>query len=539
MTDKMTGGEAMARQLVEEGVTHLFGIPGVQLDYATNGLSKVTDRLRFVPTRHEQTATYAADGYARTTGRVGVGLVVPGPGVLNAGAGLVTSWSVCSKVLLIAGQLPTRGLGKGLGMVHEIPDQSGILRTLSRGAELVTDPDRVPGAIRHAMARLAEGPGPMVVELPPDILSGLTAAELEAVTPAVAAPAGDPALLDDAAARLGAARRPMLVAGGGVVAGEAYQELLALARRLGAPVTTTANGRGAVDDRDPLALLPVAGRDVMADADVVLLVGSRGLTQRGRAFTVAEGATLIHLTLEEKDFGPPRSADVAIAADARAGLAALFQRLDGADRPCWASTEQLAAARAREQASLARLEPQWSYCQALRRAIPDDGILVNELTQVGYVSMVGYPVHHPRSYLWPGFQGTLGYGYPTAIGAKVGNPDRAVVSITGDGGFGYGLAELATAVQERLGVVVVVFSDGAYGNVRRMHQAQFDGVSVGTQLTNPDWVALARSFGADGEQVNDATQLEVALRRAIEADRPALIEVPMPPTPDPWALILG
>jgi acetolactate synthase I/II/III large subunit len=537
MSEKMTGGEAMARQLAAEGVRHIFGIPGVQLDYATNGLSKVTEHIRFIPTRHEQTATYAADGYARTTGRVGVGLVVPGPGVLNAGAGLVTSWSTSSKVLLIAGQIPTRALGHGLGMLHEIPDQSGILATLSRGAELVTDPDRVAGAIRHAMRGLAEGPGPRVVELPPDILSGLTAADLVAVEPAGGPPAGDPADLDAAAEQLVAAQRPVILAGGGAVAADAHDELIALARRLGAPVTTSSNGRGAVDDRDPLALRPVAGREVLARADTVLVVGSRGLTQRGQAVRGAEGATVIHLTLDPADFGPPRSPDLTVTADARAGLAALLDRLGDGDRPCWA--DDLDDVRRREDEALARLEPQWSLCRALRRAIPSDGVLVNELTQVGYVSMVGYPVHRPRTYLWPGFQGTLGYGYPTSLGVKVGNPDRAVVSITGDGGFGYGLSELATAAHEGIAVVVVVFSDGAYGNVQRMHKAQFDGVTLGTELTNPDWVALARAFGIHGETVHGADQLETALGRAIDADRPALIEVPMAPTPDPWGLIVG
>jgi acetolactate synthase-1/2/3 large subunit len=537
MTEKMTGGEAMARQLAHEGVRHIFGIPGVQLDYATNGLSKVTDQIRFIATRHEQTATYAADGYARTTGRVGVGMVVPGPGVLNAGAGLVTSWSTASKVLLIAGQIPTRGIDQHLGMLHEIPEQSAILRTLTRGSELVTDPDRVPGAIRAAMARLADGPGPVAVELPPDILSGLTAVDLVERQPAAAPPAGDPAELDRAAESLLAAQRPMLVAGGGVVAAEAHAELLALARRLGAPVTTTSNGRGAIDDRDPLALRPVAGREVLAEADVVLLVGSRGLTQQGRAVTAAEGSTVIHLTLEEKDFGPPRTPDITVAADAKAGLAALTARIGGTDRACWAG--DLEAVRQREAEAFDRLQPQWSYSQALRRAIPEDGIFVNELTQVGYVSMIGFPVYRPRTYLWPGFQGTLGYGYPTSLGAKVGNPDRPVVCISGDGGFGYGLSELATAANERIAVVVVVFSDGAYGNVQRMHKAQFDGVHLGTELTNPDWVALARAFGIAGERVTDAEQLESAVRRAIDADAPALIEVPMPPTPDPWRLIMG
>lgn len=537
MSEKMTGGEAMARQLAREGVQHIFGIPGVQLDYACNGLAQVTDQIRFIPTRHEQTATYAADGYARTTDRVGVGMVVPGPGVLNAGAGLVTSWSTASKVLLIAGQIPTRGLGRNLGMLHEIPDQSGILRTLSRGSELVTDPDRVPGALRAAMAQLADGPGPVVVELPPDILSGRTAAELLDPQPPHAAPAGDPAALDDAAERLLAAKRPIIVSGGGVLAAHAHDELLALAVRLGAPVTTTSNGRGAIDDRHPLSLRMVAGREVMERADAVLIVGSRGLTQRGRPMSAAEGAAIVHLTLEAKDFSPPRAAEVTIAADAKAGLTALLSRLDGPDRPCW--VDDIDAVRRREAEAIARLEPQWSYCQALRRAIPDDGILVNELTQVGYVAMVGYPVHAPRSYLWPGFQGTLGYGYPTSLGAKVGNPGRAVVSINGDGGFGYGLSELATAAQENIAVVAVVFSDGAYGNVQRMHKAQFDGVHLGTELTNPDWVALGRAFGIASERVTDAAGLERAVAAAIDADRPALIEVPMPPVPDPWGLIIG
>ncbi|MEZ5232360.1 MAG: thiamine pyrophosphate-binding protein [Acidimicrobiales bacterium] len=213
MTEKMTGGEAMARQLAHEGVTHIFGIPGVQLDYATNGLSKVTDRLRFIPVRHEQTATYAADGYARTTGRVGVGLVVPGPGVLNAGAGLVTSWAVCSKVLLIAGQLPTAGWANCSAWCTRSPTR--------RHPAHPVPPRRArhrsrPGArrLRQAMAALAAGPGPW----------GRAAARCPVRSDRVGsggrwprrfpAPPADAALLDDAAVRLGRAQRPILIAGG-------------------------------------------------------------------------------------------------------------------------------------------------------------------------------------------------------------------------------------------------------------------------------------------------------------------------------------
>ncbi|MEZ5232361.1 MAG: thiamine pyrophosphate-dependent enzyme [Acidimicrobiales bacterium] len=322
------------------------------------------------------------------------------------------------------------------------------------------------------------------------------------------------------------------------MAGDATAAFMALARRLGAPVTTTANGRGALDDRDPLALLPVAGREVMADADVVLLVGSRGMTQRGRPFAAADGATLIHLTLEERDLGAPRSPDVAIVADAAAGLTALLDRLDGPNRGCWASAEQLSAARAGEQEALAKLQPQWSYSQALRRAMPDDAILVNELTQVGYVSMVGFPVHHPRSYLWPGFQGTLGYGYPTALGAKVGNPTGPWCRSTATAASATAWPSWPPPPRNASGWWRWCSATAPTATSSACDQ-QFDGVHLGTELTNPDWVALARSFGVHGERVTDPEGLERAVRDAIDADRPALIEVPMPPTPDPWRLILG
>ncbi|MEL7158141.1 MAG: thiamine pyrophosphate-binding protein [Actinomycetota bacterium] len=230
-TDELTGGQAMARQLAAEGVQHIFGIPGVQLDYASNGLAGVTDRIQFINVRHEQTATYAADGYARSTGRIGVALVVPGPGVLNAGSGLVTALACSSPVLLISGQIPSRGIGQGYGLLHEIPDQSGILETLCRHATLVTDPGQVAGAIHGAMVRLANGPGPVAVELPPDVLSARTeGAAIGPEAPGTPSPGPD-ADLGAVAERLAAAERPVILAGGGARAAEAWDELPALARR--------------------------------------------------------------------------------------------------------------------------------------------------------------------------------------------------------------------------------------------------------------------------------------------------------------------
>lgn len=529
----ITGGESMARQLAAEGVTHIFGIPGVQLDYATNGLSKVRDDITFIATRHEQTATYAADGYYRSTGRIGVGLVVPGPGVLNAGAGLVTALACSSKVLLVSGQIPSRGIGQGLGMVHEIPDQSGILATLCRESTLVEESGGVAGAIHGAMVKLGAGPGPIAVELPPNVLSGQAPSAVIGHESPASPSAGSVTDLEAAAELLAGAERPLIYCGGGAAVSGAWDELARLADTIGAPLTASTNGRGSFDDRHPLAVLPIAGKELMQRTDCMLVVGSRGLDMRSGPLVVAENATTISLNIDPAAFGPPRQFDVTITGDVLTGVAALADRLD--ERAPWA--DDLDDVRARAAERLAPLDPQMSYARALRAAMPDDAVLVNELTQVGYASMVSFPVHAPRSYIYPGYQGTLGYGYPTAIGAAVGNPDRAVVSISGDGGFGYGMSELATAVNYDIPLVGVVFYDNAYGNVQRMHKAQFEGDHYGTELKNPDMVKLAEAFGMAGHRAESPDELETVLGAAIEAREPALIGVPIGLTPDPWGII--
>ena len=535
----VTGGVAMARQLAEEGVTCIFGIPGVQLDYATNGLAQFRDQIRFINTRHEHTTTYAADGYSRSTGRIGVALVVPGPGVLNACAGLVTALATSSKLLLIAGQIPTRGIGLGLGLGHEIPDQSGILETLCRSSTLVTDADQIAGALHGAFVQLANGPGPVAVELPPDILSGRTNGAANGAEPPGTPSPGSDAALALAAERLAEAERPVIYAGGGARAANAWHELPALAEALGAPMVASPNGKGAFDDRHDLATLPLAHHELMWRADCVLIVGSRTVSPRIGALKVHPDAFQIGLNVDEGAFSPPREFDHTILGDARTGVAALTELIvgqTGGAKPCWA--DDLDDIRARGQARLDGLEPQLSYVAALRDAMSDDTCVVDELTQVGYVSRYSFPVHHPRSWLEPGYQGTLGYGYPTAIGAAVGNPDRPVVSITGDGGFGYGMSEMATVMNHDIPLVCVLFRDDAYGNVQRMHKEQFDGDHLGTELMNPDMLALAASYGMRGARAESPDELRTALAAAIDAREPALIDVPIPIVPDPWEPVM-
>jgi acetolactate synthase-1/2/3 large subunit len=513
-------------------------VPGVQLDYAVDGLAKHADRVTYWNTRHEQATAYMADGYARTTGDVGVCMVVPGPGLLNALAGVATAYACSSRVLCIAGQIPSSAIGRGFGMLHEIPDQSRILGALTKWSGLATSPGEVPGLVHEAVRQLRSGrPQPVGLEIPPDVLQAMADVALLAPVDHDEPLVPDPDLVRRAAELLAQAERPVLYVGGGLVAGGASEPLRNVAERLEAPVVMSANGRGALDDRHPLALTSLAGRQVLSEADVVLAIGTRFLNGQAQ-LVLAPGTRLVLLNVEARDLGDPRQPDLAIHGDAGSGLEGMLEHLHGLP-PRASRRAELDALRTWADSVLAQIEPQYSWVRALRAAVPEDGILVNEFTQVGYVAQTAYPVYQPRSYVSPGYQGTLGYGFPTALGARVGNPDRAVLSITGDGGFGWGLAELSTARKYGIGLVTVVFNDGAYGNVRRSQMEQFEGRVLGTDLLNPDFVQLAESFGVRGARATTPGELEGLLRETLGGNdaEPVLIDVPVAAMPNPFQFL--
>ena len=380
---EMTGGQALARQLVLEGITDLFGIPGVQLDWAVDGLRQVADRIRYVVPRHEQTTSYMADGYARTTGKIGACMVVPGPGMLNAMAGLSTAYACNSPVLAIVGNIHSSGVGRGLGLLHEINNQTGVLAAVTKWQGSAATPQSVPGLVREAVRRLRSGrPCPVGIEIAHDVLSATADVEL------IAPPAGedgrlrpDPDEVERAAAVLDRARFPVIYVGGGVLAACASKELQALAERLQAPVVMGENGRGALSDRHPLALNALGGRAVFAHADAVLVVGSRFVdTAVGKPLWPSEGVRYVYLNVDPSAWAPPRAPGPTITADALLGLEALAAAV--ARRPDRGT--DLDRVRSWASAQSDAIEPQRSWVRALRAAIPDDGILVNELTQVGY-----------------------------------------------------------------------------------------------------------------------------------------------------------
>jgi len=534
-TERLTGGQALARSLVSEGVNTLFGLPGVQLDWLFDALYAERDSLHVYHTRHEQATAYMADGYARTTGRVGVCAVVPGPGLLNAGAALATAYACSARVLCITGQVDSRAIDCGYGLLHEIPHQDAVLSAFTRWSGRAMAPSEIPDLVRRAFSELGSGrPRPVALELPPDVLQ--RAEDVRLLAPGTPEHASvDQAQVRQAADLLHAAERPVIYSGGGTLAAGAWAELEALAEILEAPVVMSVDGRGALSDRHDLAHTGVTGQALVHEADVVLGVGTR-FWQPARVWGFAPGAKVVRVDVDPAEIdrlGPP---EVGIVGDAKAVLAALCDLLHGTN----ARPSRRSELRDRKDAALAHLstfEPQAAFAQAIRAALPDDGITVNDLTQVTFFGTVGFPVYAPRTFIGPGYQGTLGSGFATALGAQVGNPDRAVLAIAGDGGFMYSVAELATQRQHGLNVVSIVFNDGAFGNVKRTQEHVFSGRLIASDLVNPDFVALARAFGIAAERVTTAPALEAALRSALAARAPALIEVAVGPMSNVWPVI--
>jgi acetolactate synthase I/II/III large subunit len=537
-TREMTGGQALVASLIANGVDTIFALPGVQLDGAFDALYEERGTIRVIHPRHEQAAAYMADGYARTTGKVGACMVVPGPGLLNATAALSTAYACNSPVLCVTGQIQSDLIEFGRGLLHEIPNQLGMIRSVTKYAERATTPPEIPGLVQRAFSEVRRGrQRPVEIEIPPDTL--FATAEVELLRPADRPErfAGDPEALEQAARILVNARRPLIWSGGGVLRSDASDELRRLAALLQAPVVMTANGKGALSDRDPLAQSILGGIELLREADVIFAVGTRFVDPATAKWGVVPDQTVVQLDIDPGEIARNIPVSIGIEADAKAGIAALADLVErnGRERPSRRTElEELkrgVAARARA------VGPQAEYALAIREALPDDGIFVSEMTQVGYWANFAFPVYEPRTYVTPGYQGTLGYGFPTSLGAKVAHPDRPVVSINGDGGFGFCLNELSTMALHGIAAIAIVFTDDAFGNVRRIQQEQFGGRMIASDLLNPDFLKLAEAFGVAGRHADTPEKLRTAVEESIRADEPTLIAVPIGQVPNPWTVL--
>ncbi len=538
---QVSGAESLVRSLVAHGVDTVFGLPGVQIMPIFDALHGHPE-VRVVNVRHEQAAAYMADGYARASGRPGVALVVPGPGALNAAGALGTAYSASSPVLLISGQIGTGDLGRRRGVLHEVDDQLEVFRPLTKWSHRVMEADGIPSAVRRAFQELCTGrPRPVELELPPDVLTA-PAPEGDEGPDTYAPPALSPEAVADAAQLLSNARRVLIWAGGGAVRSHAGEELAAVAELLGAPVVTTPEGKGAIPEDHPLSLGACystfgPAQWLAPQADVVLAVGTRFTLPMTGPWSLRPPQALVQIDIDPEEVGQSYPAQVGLVGDARLALGALRERLEGAQRASSWTQEEFHAARLQAEQEVHELTSfQLPIVNALRQEMDRDAVLVSGVTNVAYWANLAYPVYEPDTYLTSSYFATLGFAFPTALGAKVARPERQVVALTGDGGFLYDVGELATAVQHGINIVVVVFNDNAFGASLNDQQTRYQGRVIGTQLHNPDFVKLAESFGAVGMRAQPE-EFGPGLRQALSAQRPVLLEVPIPTQTPPFQVV--
>ena len=543
-TEKLSAGEHIVRNLLANGVDTVFGLPGVQTYPFFDGLAKNANRIRTVSARHEQATAYMALGYAKSTGRPAVYSVVPGPGVLNTGAALCTAYGVNAPVMCVTGQVPSEFLGRERGHLHEVPDQRATLASFIKAAYRIEHPQDVNRTMAEAWRTMVSGrQGPVAVEMCWDTM--MTSADIEAPK-AVAAetyPTIDATALAAAAKFITRAKRPMIMVGGG--AQHAGAAVLELAEKLNAPVASHRGGKGVIPGDHPLAIDCVSGFELWPDTDVLIGIGSRlelqymRWTGMQRMIQTPEAPPhMIRIDIDPAEMRRLKP-HVPIVADALDGTRALIAAL-GDVKAADDTATRLQAANNAVAEQIDAIQPQMAYLGVIRDELPSDGFFVDDLCQVVYAGYFGWKAHLPRTYVTCGYQGTLGFGYPTALGVKVANPTKPVLSILGDGGFMFAVQELATAVQEEIGVIAVVFNNSSYGNVRRDQKRLFDDRVNATELRNPDFMALTASFGAKGYQVASPEELRPVLRQAIAEDKPALIEVVVDPDSEasPWELLV-
>jgi acetolactate synthase I/II/III large subunit len=531
----MTAADAVIATLIAHGLDTVYALPGLQNDLLFEALFRFSDRLRTIHTRHEQGAAYMALGAALATGKPQAYAVVPGPGLLNSAAALLTAYSMNAPVLALVGQIPSADIGKGFGHLHEIRDQAGIIARLVDHSELIRKPEKAARATALAMRAMQTGrPGPAVLECPMDIWGKAGAAGAQAPLP-IPAPKIDTDAVHRAAKRLGAAKRPMIICGGG--AQDAAEEVTALSAMLQAPVLGYRRGRGVLDSRDPLSVTLPLGRDLWGEADVVLVVGSRLLIQL-REWGVDRALAIIRVGSDAPEHDRLHKPAVTLTGDAKPILQRLIAALPAHNTKRPSRKAEMQERQAAWRQRLEKLAPQIAFLDAIRAELPEDGIFVDEVTQLGFAARVAFPVYKPRTFLSPGYQDNLGWGFATALGAQQARRDVPVVAISGDGGFLFTANELATAMRHRIPLVTVVFNDGAFGNVRRIQQEKYGNRLIGSDLANPDFVAFARSFGAAAARATTPQDLRAQLRRAFaHRDGPTLIEVPVDALPSPWEFI--
>ncbi len=526
-----TGARLVIESLESHEVDTVFGIPGVHTLALYDALRESS--IRHVLARHEQGAGFMADGYARATGKPGVAVVITGPGVTNIATAVGEAYTDSSPVLVISSNVESPYLDDMRGNLHDLKDQMAVMKTVTKWNARVTSAHEAPGILNEAFERLTSGrPLPVHVEIPLDILDQPESADRVPREPFIVVPEPSEEKIERAAVLLAGAQRPLIYAGGGAISSGAAPFVRQLAERLNAPVLTSIMGKGAIPEDHPLSLgaLWSAGNAVDAylqRADSVIVIGSKLGAQATEMFQMVLPDNLIRIDIDPREMHlntqpfMPLLGDAALVSERLVAALSDIVELAGIDQ-----TSEVAEVRKAAEKT-AWFAERRAYVDALRRAIPRDGILSTDMTMMSYVACGVYPVYEPRTFFFPSGFGTLGFAVPAAIGAKIGRPDAKVVAIVGDGGFQYTMEELGCAVQERVSLPIVIFDDSTYSAVKHAQQHERGGRFLAVDLVNPDYVKLAEAYGIPGVRAHSPEELEREIGLAFERELPTIIVVPI------------
>lgn len=538
-----TGGDAVVATLRAAGIDTLFGIPGGHNIDLFDAVVR-DGSIRAVLPRHEQGAGFMADGYARVGARTGVIACLEGPGMGNVMTALGEALQDSSPVLVVSSQIKSDLHDRGFGVIHELPNHLETFHAATRFSARAATVDEIPSAIAGALAAHGRGrrPGPSHVEIPEDVLAavGSWSAPLN-TDQASKATAETESALDRAASLIAAGRRPVILAGAGTSRGCAEDELTAFAEHIGAPVLTTALGKGAIREDHPLYVAttslwspwisegPVA--HLIASADPLIVVGSRLTDATTNNWQMPAPSSIIRIDVEQAPATNVYTIDVEVTCDAAVGLAALRALVPG--RESTVSEAGLSTAR-RFPVDHARrsMSDGFDLVTAISTVLGPDTVLMGD-SLIGLWGAVAWRTNRPRRYHVPMHFNTLGFALPAAIGAKLANPSAPTVALAGDGAFMFTMAELSAAVQEEVPIIAIVCNDGGFESIRRQQRAKFGGRMISVDIRTPDFAAFARSVGADGFTVRDLADFPTVLETAATTGRASLIEVPLSVAP-PW-----
>ena len=521
--------DALVRRLCDHGVTHIFGYPGGQLTPLYDALSRQT-KIRHVLARDEQAAAFMADGFARATGKPGVCLAVCGPGVYNAATALATSFTDSVPVLLISGQVLSAGAGLRSGYYHENEQQSACA-TFTKCSARIKNPLTAIMELDSTWGQISGGrPGPALLEIPVDILRADYTGEPRPTLQQALPPRGPSREeIETLRTLMLGWRKPLLMIGGGVITAGAEQLVAKLAERIGAPVFHTLMGKSAVTPEHSMGLpwlwatsdltgMESAIHPLFKEADGMLAIGCRFSQAATGSWALKPPASLVQIDVDAAEIGRHYPVALSIQADAAKAIGELLKVLPAGSRPKWSGSETTST-RNEPTSELAKMVDE------MRSALPRDAIVAADITRLGYLLLAKYPVYEPRTFLHPAGFVAMGFGIPAAIGAKAAFPGRTVVAVAGDGCFMMSGMELATAVQEKLPIIVVLVNDNCLSLIKAIQERRYEKRFLGVDLQNPDFGQFAKAFGVHFWRVEGDQALGNAIQEAMKAGETALIEV--------------